>query len=154
MNEKSIQILSRDKYIEKLKKIGQHRPDTLREIKMKLCKFLLYWRLNKRLKLKVQRQYKFECSLDPSEVSSIRAKWWLDEKIYLCVENNIFSKYCPFKHQGNKEQQEKTIRMLQSIIFTVKTTHDQSGIFFRAMIKKVIWYNNPARCDIILKVFT
>ena len=41
MDEKSIQRLSRDKCIEKLKEIGQHGPDSLEEMWMKLCKFFL-----------------------------------------------------------------------------------------------------------------
>ena len=68
MDEKSIQRLSRDECIEKLKEIGQHGPGTLEEMKMKLRKFSLHPKLYQRLKLKAQRQCKFECSLDPSEV--------------------------------------------------------------------------------------
>ena len=52
MNEKSIQRLSRDECIEKLKEIGQHEPSTLEEMKMKLRKFSLYPKLHERLKLK------------------------------------------------------------------------------------------------------
>ena len=74
MDEKSIQRLSRDECIEKLKETGQHGPGALEEMKMKLRKFFLYPKLYQRLKLKAQRQYKFECSLDPSEVPGIKAK--------------------------------------------------------------------------------
>ena len=152
MDEKSIQRLSRDECIEKLKEIGQHGPGTLEEMKMKLRKFSLYPKLYQRLKLKAQRQYKFECSLDPSEVPGIKAKWSSDEKFYPFV-NSTFNKYCSFKHLRNKRQQDKAIRMLQSRkIVTVKTIHEQSGIFVRAMIKKS-WYKNPACCSIISKFF-
>ena len=63
MDEKSIQRLSRDECIEKLKEIGQHGPGTLEEMKMKLRKFSLYPKLYQHLKLKTQRQYKFECTI-------------------------------------------------------------------------------------------
>ena len=52
MDEKSIQRLSRDECIEKLKEIGQHGPGTLEEMKMKLRKFSLYPKLYQHLKLK------------------------------------------------------------------------------------------------------
>ena len=153
MDEKSIQRLSRDECIEKLKEIGQHGPGTLEEMKMKRRKFSLYPKLYQRLKPTAQRQCKFECSLDPSEVPGIKAKWSSDEKFYPFVDNSTFNKYCSFKHQGNKGQLEKAIKMLKSRkIVTVKTIHEQSGIFVRAMIKKS-WYKNPACCSIISKFF-
>ena len=74
MDEKSIQRLSGDDCIQKLKEIGEHGPGTLEEMKMKLRKFSLYPKLYQRLKLKAQRQYKFECSLDPSQVLGIKHK--------------------------------------------------------------------------------
>ena len=89
MDEKSIQRRSRDECIEKLKEIGQHGPVTLEEMKMKLRKFFLYPKLYQHLKLKAQRQYKFECSLDPSEVPGIKAKWSSDEKSCPSVDNRI-----------------------------------------------------------------
>ena len=49
----------------------------------------------------------------------------------------MLNKYCSFKHQRNKGQQEKSIRILKSRkSFTVKTVHEQKRIFVRAMIKK------------------
>ena len=36
MDQKSIQRLSRDNYVEKLKEIAQHGPGTLKEMKMKV----------------------------------------------------------------------------------------------------------------------
>ena len=63
------------------------------------------------------------------------AKLSLNEKFHPYVDNSIFNKHCSFKNQGNKGQQEKVIRMLQSRkIVTVKTAHEQCGIFLRAMI--------------------
>ena len=45
--------------------------------------------------------------------------------------------YYSFKHPGNKGQQEKALRMLQSRkIASVKTLRDNSGIYIRGMIKK------------------
>ena len=86
---------------------------------------------------KAKGQYKFECSLNPSEIPGIKAKWSSDEKFYPFVDNITFNKYCLFKDQGNRGQQEKAIRMLQSRkIVTVKTIHEQSGMFVRTMIKK------------------
>ena len=74
--------------------------------------------------------------MDPFEVPGIKAKWSSDEKFYPLV-NSTFNKYCSFKDLRNKQQQDKAIRMLQSRkIVTVKTIHEQSGIFGRAMIKK------------------
>ena len=99
MNEKSIQKLSGDKCIEKLKEIGQHGPGTLEEKKMKLRKFFLYPKLHEPLKLKAQRQYKLEYSLHPSEVPGIKAKMSSDETFYPYVDNNVFNRYCSFKHQ-------------------------------------------------------
>ena len=93
LNEKSIQRLSRDECIEKLKEIGQHGPGTLEEMKMKLRKFSLYPELYQRLKVKAQRQYKFECSLDPSDVPAIKGKLSSDEKFYPFVDNSGFNKY-------------------------------------------------------------
>ena len=44
--------------------------------------------------------------------------------------------YCSFRYPGNKGQQEKAIRMLQSRkIVTVKTINEQSGIFVKTVIK-------------------
>ena len=71
MDEESILKLTHDQCIEKLKEIGQHSPRTLEEMKMRLRKFCLYPKLYQRLKLKAQREYKFQCSLDPNEVPSI-----------------------------------------------------------------------------------
>ena len=51
-------------------------------MKTKLRNFSLYPKLHEHLRRKVQRQYKFECSLDPSKVSSMRAKWLSDETFY------------------------------------------------------------------------
>ena len=93
MDEKSIQRLSRDERIEKLKEIGQHEPGTLEEMKMKLRKFSLYPELYQRLKVKAQKQYKFECSLDPSDVPAIKGKLSSDEKFYPFVDNSAFNKY-------------------------------------------------------------
>ena len=76
-------------------------------MKMKFCKFSLYPKLYECLKLKVQRQYKFECSLNPSIVASIRAKWSSGEKFHPDVGSNIFKKFYSFKHQRNKGQQQQ-----------------------------------------------
>ena len=75
--------------------------------------------------------------MDPSEVPGIKFKWSSDEKCYPFVDNSTFNKYCSLKHQGNKGQLEKAIKMLKNRkIVTVKTIHEQSGIFVRATIKK------------------
>ena len=74
MNEESILKLTRDQCIEKLNEIGQHSVGTLEEMKMRLRKFSLYPKLYQRPKLKAQREYKFQCSLDPNEVPSIFCK--------------------------------------------------------------------------------
>ena len=71
--------------------------------------FSLYRKLSERLKVKVKRQYKFDRSLDPSEVPVIRDKLSFHEKFYHYVDNNNFNKSCSFKNQRNKGQQEKTI---------------------------------------------
>ena len=55
MDEKSIQRLSQDECIEKLKEIGQHGQGLLEEMKMKLLKFSLYPKLYQWLKLKAQK---------------------------------------------------------------------------------------------------
>ena len=110
MTEESIQRLSQDVCIEKPKEIGQHGPGTL-ETKMKDRMFCLNPKLYERLKLKVQSQYKFECNLDPSELPGIKAKFSSGRKFYPYVDGNIFNKYCSFKNQGSKGQQEKAIRM-------------------------------------------
>ena len=78
---------------------------------MRLRKFSSYPKLYQRLKLKAQREYKFQCSLIPNEVPSISAKWCLDEKFYPAVNED--NAYCSFKHPGNKRQQEKALCMLQ-----------------------------------------
>ena len=120
--KKIIQKLTRDQCIEKFKEIGQHGPRTLEQMKMRLRKFSLYPKLYQRLKLNTQREYKFQCSLDPNEVPSISAKWCLDETFYPAVNEDIFDACCSFKYQGNREQQEKAVRMLQSRnIISVKT---------------------------------
>ena len=76
MDEESIQKLTLDYCIEKLKEIGQHGPRTMEEMKMTLRKFSLYPKLSQKLKFKAQREYKFQCSLDPNEVPSISEKWY------------------------------------------------------------------------------
>ena len=137
MDEKSIQKLTCDQCIEKLKEIGQHGSGTLEEMKMRLRRFSLYPRLYQRLKLKAQREYKFQYSLDPNEVPIISGKWCLDEKFYPAVNEDIFNAYCSFKRQGNKGQQEKALRILQSkIIVSVKTLQSSFGIYIREKIKK------------------
>ena len=105
MDEESILKLTRDQCIKKLKEIGEHSPGTLEEMKMRPRKFSLYPKLYQRLKLKSQRGYKFQCSLDPNKVPSISAKWCLDEKFYPAVNEHVFNAYCSFKHPGNKGQQ-------------------------------------------------
>ena len=57
MDEKSIQRLSRDKCIGKIKGIDQHGPRTLEDMNMKCYKFSKLT-----LKIKVQRQNNFEYS--------------------------------------------------------------------------------------------
>ena len=52
MDENSIQKLTRDKCIEKLKETGQNVPGTLEERKMRLGKFSLFPNPYQRLKLK------------------------------------------------------------------------------------------------------
>ena len=65
-------------------------------------------------------------------------------KFYPYVDNNIFNKYCLFEHQGNKGQQEKPTRMLQSRkLVTVKIKHEQCGIFVRTIIKKSYGQKQP-----------
>ena len=49
----------------------------------------MYPKLYQKLKLKAQREYKFQCSLNPNEVFSISAKWCLDEKFYPAVNEDI-----------------------------------------------------------------
>ena len=65
---------------------------------MRLRRYSLYPKLYQSLKFKTQREYKFQCSLDPSEVPSISGKWYLDVKFYPAVNEDIFNAYCPFKH--------------------------------------------------------
>ena len=77
MDKRNIQRLSQDECIEKLKEIGQHGPGTLELMKMKLRKLSLYPKLYQRLKLKAQRQYRFECSWDPSEVPGLKQVYCL-----------------------------------------------------------------------------
>ena len=68
---------------------------------------------------------------------SISAKWCLDENVYSAVNEDIFNTYCSLKHQANKGQQEKAIRMLQSRkIVSVKTLQVSFGIYIRGMIEK------------------
>ena len=74
-------------------------------MEMRLRKFNLCPKLYQRLKLKAQREYKFQCCLYPNEMPSISAKWCLDEKFYAAINEDIFNAYCSFKHPGNKEQQ-------------------------------------------------
>ena len=107
MDEESILKLTRDQCAKKLKEIGQHSPGTLEEMKMRLRKFSLYPKLYQRLKLKAQREHKFQFSLDPNEVPSISSKWCLDEKFYPAVNDDIFNAYCYFKHSGNKDSKKK-----------------------------------------------
>ena len=67
------------------------------------------------------------------------AKWYLDEKFYPAVNEDIFNAYCSFKHPENKGQQEKALRMLQNRkIVSVKTLRDSSGIYIRGMIKNLM----------------
>ena len=70
-------------------------------------------------------------------------------EIFYPYVDKIFHKCCSFKHQGNEEQQEKGIRMLQSRkIVTAETIHEQSGIYDRAMIKKS--YGTTIRSAVVL----
>ena len=103
MDEKSIQRLSRDKCIGKIKGIDQHGPRTLEDMNMKRYKFSLYTKLNERLKLKCKGKTILNVvSLNVvvlSEVPGVKAKSPSDEKFYPYIGNNIFNKYCLFKHQ-------------------------------------------------------
>ena len=60
-----MQRLSREKCIEKLKEIGQHGPGTRLFLHKDNTSFNAAWK----------------CSLDPSEVPGIKAKWSSDEKV-------------------------------------------------------------------------
>ena len=73
-----------------MKKIGQHSPRNLEEMKKRPLKFSLHPKLCQRLKRKAQREHKFECSLNPNEVPSTSAKWCLNEKFYPAVNEDIF----------------------------------------------------------------
>ena len=106
-------------------------------MKTRLRKFSFYPKLYQRLKLKAQREYKFQCSLDPNEMPIISAKWCLDEQFYPALNEDIFNAYCSFKHQGNKGNRKKALRMLQSRkIVSEQTLQESSGIHIRGMIKK------------------
>ena len=89
MDEESLLKLTRDQCIEKLKEIGLHSPGSFGGNEMRLRKFSLYPKLYQTLKRKAQREYKFQCSLDPNQVPSISAKWCLDEKFYPAVNEDI-----------------------------------------------------------------
>ena len=79
----------------------------------------------------------------------ISAKWCLDEKFYPAVNEDIYNTYCSFKHPGNKGQQEKALRMLQSRkIISVKTLRDNSGIYICGVITKILCYNSQTSCYI------
>lgn len=69
----------------------------------------LYPKLSEHLQVKVERHYKFECSLDPSEVSVIWNKLPLQEKVYHYAYNNIFTIYSSFKNERNKGNKRKPL---------------------------------------------
>ena len=132
MDEEIIEKLILDQCIEKLKEISQHGPGTLEKIKMSLS---LYPKLYQKLKLKAQREYEFHCSLDPNQVPSISAKWYLDEKLHPAVSATA---YCSFKHQVNKGQQGN-----KTPLYAAKQKNHicdnftrNSGIYICGVIKK------------------
>ena len=86
-----------------MKEIGQHGPGTVEEMKKILRKFSLYPKLYQRLKVKAQREYKFQCSLDPNEVPSIQQNGaWMKSFIWQLM--NTFLKHtAPLNMRGIKD---------------------------------------------------
>ena len=74
----------------------------------------------------------------------------LDERHHPAVNEDVFNACCSFKHQGNKGQQEKALRMLQGRkIVSVITLQESSGIYVPGMIKKAYSTTvRPAACYI------
>jgi len=150
MDEETIKALTREECILKLKEIGQHGSGSADDMRIKLRKFCLYPKLYERLRNKAQWNFKFECSLDPNVIPPISAKWDNDDSFYPIVSDKIFKEYCSFKSQGNKGQQEKAYRMLQSrkIIPVKSNIINNNKIYLKAMVKKS--YGTEIRPTVIL----
>ena len=107
-----------------MKEIAQHGPGTLEEMKVILRKFNLYQKLYQRLKLKAQREYEVQCSLDPNEVPSIQQNGaWIKSFIWQLM--NTFLKHtAPLNIREIKDNMEKPFTLQSRKIVSVKTLQD------------------------------
>lgn len=145
---RNIDALSKNEAMKWLKDVGLSTTGTKEELIQKIHKFVRYPKLVRRLQEKATRLYKFPCSLDPTSIPQLSAKWSIDDSNYPRITQEEFFSYALQKKEGSQGQQEKAFRMLQSRkIVNVKTLRDESGQFVKAMIKKS--YGNDSRPAVI-----
>lgn len=113
-NTKDVSNYSREECSEWLKNIGQCATGNVQELQIKNRKFMRYPRLVKCLEEKANKNYKFSCSLDPTDIPPTTAKWCKKDEDLPLINEDIFKNYCKMKTYGSLGQQEKAIRMLQS----------------------------------------
>lgn len=89
-NTKDVSNYSREECSEWLKNIGQCATGNVQELQIKIRKFMRYPRLVKRLEDKANKNYKFSCSLDPTDIPPTTAKWCKKDEDLPLINEDIF----------------------------------------------------------------
>ena len=112
-----------------LQQLGQSTSGTVQELKQRITKFQRYPGLVKKLKDRVEKNYEFSTSLDPTLIPPPTANWKSADVQYPMVTEDMFKRYVSAKLQGNSAQQQKAYRMLQSRkIASMKIIRDNNMI--------------------------
>lgn len=95
------------------------------DITARVEKYKKYPSLVKKLLGKVSWQYKFDSSLDTINIPPPSSTRKTDFKLYPSISQKMFYAYAGMKKEGAAGQQEKAVRMLQSLkIVSVKCLID------------------------------
>lgn len=121
-----------------LKNLGLSTSGSKDELLSRMKKFQRFPNLVRKLQLKAERNYSFSCSLNPIDIPPISAKWTLDEKYLLFMNDKTFYTYASQKSEGSSGQQEKAAKMLQSrkIVNVKSIIQDTQNVYVKAIVKK------------------
>ena len=149
MDDRLFTSWSRVECVNWLQQLGQSTSGTVQELKQRITKFQRYPGLVKKLKDRVEKNYEFSTSLDPTLIPPPSANLKSDDVQYPMVTEDVFKRYVSAKLQGNSAQQQKAYRMLQSRkIASMKIIRDNNMIFAKAMFKKS--YGHQLRPAVVL----
>lgn len=89
-SRKDVRNYSREECLEWLKNMGQCATENVQELQIKIRMFMRYPRPVKHLGDKASKNYKFNCSLDPTDILATTARWFItDENLPLINEDYI-----------------------------------------------------------------